>query len=597
MFGILLVTHDIMAQTIYDETLDQIVEQSIKLDKNYHIALNYYPERLAFTEDVLYVSNDESDTVSIISTESNAKIKDISVGRSPGYIAIDDSSHKAYVSNDASDSVSVISTINHTKIGEDIPVGDGQTYIAIDDFSHKAYVYSPSSQFVSVISTVDDKKIKDIDLRKDTNDTSSSRHYLDIDYIDIDKVNRKVYVSNPFSDSVSVISTVDDKKIKDISVGRSPTYVMIDNSSHKAYVSNYESDTVSVISTVDDTKIGEDIPVGDGPTYMVIDEFAHKAYVINYESDSVSVISTVDDKKIKDISVGGSPYYITIEAMNEVYVSNSESDSVSVISTVDDTKIGEDIPVGDGPTYIAIDPYMGAVYVSNSDSNSISVIDDIELKVVGRFFFDVNPSNSGYIKCGEIIAPLEKYFYIWSGILCSAVPNKGFEFLSWEEKLGQNSTLLINVSKSATPLESILDLFNVKPQEPESTLNVTRFGSFIANFKELPPPVPSEYWIPLYGIIASTIVGWSIPSVIRWIRSKADFRKLSYYHQRIKTLHNDGKLDENDFEDLDQLRNDIADAYSKGKINEIHYDSLKREASILYEEIFQKVPGVIEFRR
>jgi len=36
------------------------------------------------------------------------------------------------------------------------------------------------------------------------------------------------------------------------------------------------------------------------------------------------------------------------------------------------------------------------------------------------------------------------------------------------------------------------------------------------------------------------------------------------------------------------LKIDITDAYSKGSINELHYNSLKNEVSILYEEIFKK---------
>ena len=40
--------------------------------------------------------------------------------------------------------------------------------------------------------------------------------------------------------------------------------------------------------------------------------------------------------------------------------------------------------------------------------------------------------------------------------------------------------------------------------------------------------------------------------------------------------------------DLDKLKTDITDAPSTGKINELHYNSLKDEISILYEEIFKK---------
>jgi hypothetical protein len=124
--------------------------------------------------------------------------------------------------------------------------------------------------------------------------------------------------------------------------------------------------------------------------------------------------------------------------------------------------------------------------------------------------------------------------------------------------------------------------------ELEAKLNITKFGTFTANFKELPPAIPSEYLVPLYGIIASTIVGWSIPSIIGWAKSKRDVGKLNYFHKQIASLYDDGKLDEYDIEALDRLRSMVSDSYSEGKLNEKHYESLKGEISTLYEDLFRK---------
>ena len=43
-----------------------------------------------------------------------------------------------------------------------------------------------------------------------------------------------------------------------------------------------------------------------------------------------------------------------------------------------------------------------------------------------------------------------------------------------------------------------------------------------------------------------------------------DARKLNHYHKKVATLYeDDGKLNENDIEPLNQLRSSILDAYSK----------------------------------
>ena len=119
-----------------------------------------------------------------------------------------------------------------------------------------------------------------------------------------------------------------------------------------------------------------------------------------------------------------------------------------------------------------------------------------------------------------------------------------------------------------------------------ATFDVNRFGTFTANFKAVPPPVPPEYWVPLYGIIVSTIVGWSIPSIIGWMKSKTQIRRANQYHKRIHSLYTDNnQLYEND-KTLDKTV-DIKNAYAEGKISDQSYNNLKDETSILYERAYK----------
>ena len=136
-------------------------------------------------------------------------------------------------------------------------------------------------------------------------------------------------------------------------------------------------------------------------------------------------------------------------------------------------------------------------------------------------------------------------------------------------------------------LEFILSIFG-KPYDASATFDVNRFGTFTANFKAVPPPVPPEYWIPLYGIIVSTIVGWSIPSIIGWIKSKKQGSKLDHYHNEIKKVYDDAKIDRSDIQELDSLRDNITDEYTRGKINKESYNKLVDEISVSYGEIITK---------
>ena len=92
----------------------------------------------------------------------------------------------------------------------------------------------------------------------------------------------------------------------------------------------------------------------------------------------------------------------------------------------------------------------------------------------------------------------------------------------------------------------------------------------------------------MYGIIVSTIVGWSIPSIIGWSRLKMESRKLNNYHRKITSVYDDGKLDENDIEYMNILTRNISNTYARGKISGEHFGNLKNEISNVYQKIFKK---------
>jgi hypothetical protein len=95
----------------------------------------------------------------------------------------------------------------------------------------------------------------------------------------------------------------------------------------------------------------------------------------------------------------------------------------------------------------------------------------------------------------------------------------------------------------------------MKPDKSEATLDITKFGSFTANFKALPSPIPPEYLLAIFGLTVSFI----IPSLFRWINGWKQRRNLDDY---IKILPS--KINQNDAE------KEIRALYIKGKISESH---------------------------
>jgi hypothetical protein len=66
--------------------------------------------------------------------------------------------------------------------------------------------------------------------------------------------------------------------------------------------------------------------------------------------------------------------------------------------------------------------------------------------------------------------------------------------------------------------------------------------------------IPPEFLLPLYGINVSSIVGWSIPSIIGCIKAKRQQKRVHQYHTQINYLYADEELDQNDIGSLNKLK-------------------------------------------
>jgi YVTN family beta-propeller protein len=566
-------------------------------------------------------------------------------------LAVNPQTHMIYILSTSPDIITVIegkkdivlTNTQHSSSGSEasgIKVGHNPTAIAVNSVTNNIYVIYSSSNKVSVIDGTTDKIIDTVVI-----DGSPPNA------IDVDPQRNRIYIVN----STSLIGIDGDTNTAifntTISSG-SPYRLAVNPQTDMVYTQNFEYGYArTIISAINGTSgrvIGnlttnvyepnlaldistDTIYVPDGARIFAIggihidedsDDYettldyeynmsglwgrslffediavnpnTNMLYLIDGNDRILWAIDSFTGTVLNNFTLTGFVTDIAVNPQTNIAYMTDRISNTVLIRNLTTGEVAADVSVGVNPQTLAINPQTNRIYVVNKDSSTISVIDGHTSKVIAGVTFDINPSNSGYIECNGSASssPVEQYTYLSSGSECIAKPNEGFEFVSWEENLGGNSTQPRSVSRPASSWESfvlaITDFFGDKPDEPESKLNITKFGTFTANFRDAPPPIPSEYWIPLWGIIASTIVGWSIPSIIGWTKSKRDVGKLNSYHKQIARLNDDGRLDEKDIEALDQLRNDIGNAYSEGKLNEKHYETLRGEISTLYEEIFRK---------
>ena len=538
--------------------------------------------------DNIYVANSGSDTVSVIDPATHAVIKNINVGDSPSVIGTPHFGNNIYVANSDSGTVSVIDSTTNTVI-KNITVGFEPSFIdTFEDpiYGNNIYVANSGSGTVSVINSTTNDVIKNITVGFEPSF--------------IDTYGQTIYVSNSF-DPVSVINSTTNDVIKNITVGDGSTF--IDTYGQTIYVSNSGSGTVSVINSTTNDVI-KNIKVGDNP--LDINTYGQTIYVSNFGSGTVSVINSTTNDVIKNITVGDDPGFIYVYEDtiyghtiygnttysdpiygNNIYVANYGSDTVSVIDPAINTVI-KNITVGDGPSFI--DNYGESIYVSNSHSDTVSVIDSVTNEVVAGVTFEINPFGGGQIICNGLDVPTNRYFYVSSGTGCVAKPNNGYEFASWVEMFDDNSTRTISASTTSDwlvdPVSALHDVFT---DDPAATLTVNRFGNFTAYFRALPPPVPAEFTASLITVVFAALVGsLLIPAVVSWIKSKKQTSRLNSFHQQMALVYADGKLDENDINQLNSLNKNISDSYAAGKITNDQYTNLKNEVSAAYQKIFKK---------
>ncbi len=320
---------------------------------------------------LIYVTNEDSDSVSVINRQAGEIAATVLVGKKPRGIAtsITGERLKVYVVNSGSNSISVIDPTTN-KIENEIPIRFGRQPEAIAVAGISAdkeliFVANYGSNSVSLVDASTYQELEKIDVGRGpiaiatdppVEDLMGSR-FLSFDDINLLRSYRErffnVYVVNQNSNSVSVlrIDAVAKKSVEviNLSVEWRPVALSVDYQRGKVYIANYDSDKLSVI----------DIP----------------KTVKGITSDAVSTINNVG---FSIIGVIADPafdrLYLLKERTGEVVIVRPFTDNLDTLRTVMPPVMGT-IAVGSSPRALVLDPEARKLYVVNSGSDNISVID------------------------------------------------------------------------------------------------------------------------------------------------------------------------------------------------------------------------------
>jgi YVTN family beta-propeller protein len=334
---------------------------------------------LAITVDGLYVlvANPESDTLSIIESETKSLVDEIPVGNNPQTVAISVDGARAYVTNKGSGTISVIDLETRREI-EELSVGDQPVGITI----------SPDGQFIAVAESGHDS------VRFIHAGTLASLSVIpvgDRPYgLTYTPDGRKLLVTHLLSGAVTVIEvqpfqvfipTLKDPPSGDeasagqsISLGSGPQKTAVFTVTTWPHIAPAPS--IFVNSTGTRAYIPQTMANGLGLNTQFDNTVFPKVSVLNLESWSHQSNEHIPlpetDRPI------GLPWDVALSRNDtELWVVNSASNDVSVVDITNPTipMRRAHITAGANPRGIAISPDGSTAYVNNTLSGTVSVID------------------------------------------------------------------------------------------------------------------------------------------------------------------------------------------------------------------------------
>jgi len=274
---------------------------------------------------LLYVTDTDSDAVTVIDRQRDRVVAAIAVGRRPMGIVANSDGTKVYVADSGSNSISVIDT-DARKV--------------IDTISNFGYSHAELA-------------------------LSGNGRWL--------------YTTNPDSDNVSVIDTVSQTVSTRVRVGREPVDITYDQNRTKVYVANRGDNTVSVIDATTPA-VEATVTVGLSPTGLAVQ--GDKLYVTNAGSNTVSIIQLGSFVVVKTVDIGQRPMKALSGLSGWIYVTSGDGNEVHFLYRSMEL-VTKNVPVGDFPTYMVMDTLRRKLYVVNSFSDTVSVIDLATKRAVG----------------------------------------------------------------------------------------------------------------------------------------------------------------------------------------------------------------------
>jgi YVTN family beta-propeller protein len=247
---------------------------------------------------------------------------------------------------------------------ESVPIGKGAREVCVSADGGHAYVSNDKDNTVTVVDLETKKATATIDLpglkRPDGCATSPD--------------SKKLYVAASDSETIVVISTVTNKILKQVKVGKEPRRIVFTPDGRRIFVSSEVSDEITILNPATDTVIDKMKSGGHGPRTMVFMPDKQTMLVTNVDDDTVSFVKFAEKRTYLTIGAGGSPQRIELSADGKTaFVLAVLESKISVINMGGEhIRATKFIPVGKAPWGMAASDDKKLIYVASAKENSVA---------------------------------------------------------------------------------------------------------------------------------------------------------------------------------------------------------------------------------
>jgi PQQ-dependent catabolism-associated beta-propeller protein len=305
----------------------------------------------------LYVSSEQSGTVTVVNLASNTVMTTIPVGKRPRGVQVSPDRKSVYVALSGS-----------TNVGPGVAKRDQ----VVDD---------KSADGIGVIDAEQNKLVKVL--------VSGS----DPEQFAVSADSKRLYIANEDTGQLSVVDTQTNTLVQSVAIGSEPEGVALSPDGKTAFVASETGNRIDLIDTASNTNVGN-IPVGARPRAIAISRDGARAFVTLEDAGSVVLIDIPRRKVLQTVKLPGDsvrPMGVAIAPDGRaVYVTTGRGKKLFALDPETCTDLWS-VEVGDRPWGVAVSADGRRVYTANGPSNDVAVVDVETRKVISRILVAGRP--------------------------------------------------------------------------------------------------------------------------------------------------------------------------------------------------------------